>query len=120
MAERAYTVEYDGVKNKVVKWTGLLNGDVGTWYPFAGRYPDKTMHVYGTIGTGGHVKVEGTNEVATPTSAVLLCDATEDVIDISSLPDLKVVLPNTQMVRPHVTAGDGTTSVTVMMELKAS
>jgi hypothetical protein len=118
MPDVAYTVEYDGVKNKVIKWV-LTNGQAGAWYPFAGRYPDKTMHVFGTAGSGLHVKPYGTNEaVAAPTSEAQLEDATEDLIDITAVPAVVVVLPNTHQIRPKV-AGDGTTAITVMMELKA-
>ena len=118
MAERAYSVEYDGVYHKVIKWTGLGNGDTGAPYPFAGRYPDKTMHVYGTAGTGLHVKAYGSNEVGTPANGAQLRDATEDLIDVASVPDAVVVLPNTHQIWPSV-AGDGSTSITVLMELKA-
>jgi len=118
MSEIAYTVEYDGLMNKVIKWTGLGNGDTGKPYPFADRYPDKTMHVYGTAGAGLHVKAYGSNEVGTPSNGAQLRDATEDLIDITTIPDIVVVLPNTHQVWPDV-AGDGTTAITVLMELKA-
>jgi len=118
MAERAYSVDYDGVNHKVIKWTGLLNGDTGQWYPHAGRYPDKTMHVFGTAGAGLHVKPFGSNESGTPSNRAQLRDATEDLIDITTIPDAVVVLPNTRQIQPDV-AGDGTTAITVLLELKA-
>jgi hypothetical protein len=122
MAERAYTIEVDKVHRKVIKWTGLLNGDTGQWFPYAGYYPDKSMHVFGTAGAGLHVKPYGTNEgydpLTPPSQAVQLKDATEDLIDITSVPDIAVILPNTEQVRVGV-AGDGTTNITVIMEMKS-
>jgi hypothetical protein len=118
MATRAYTVISDGARNKIVQWTGLGNGDDGQWISFAGRYPDKTMHVYGTPGTGLHVKPYGSNEVGVPANAAQLQDATEDLIDITSVPAIVVILQNTHQFRPVVT-GDGSTSITVLLELRA-
>ena len=43
MAVRSYTVIKDNVRMKVVKWTGLLNGDTGQPYEFSGKYPDKSV-----------------------------------------------------------------------------
>jgi hypothetical protein len=118
MAEKPYTVLVDKFRNKVVKWENMTNGDTGEWYPNAGHYPDKTAHAFGTNGTGLHVYIQGTNEPANANNAVNLVDATEDAINITALPDIKVVLPNTVMVRPAV-AGDANTNVTVIMEMLA-
>lgn len=116
MAERAYSVLVDKVNRKVIKWTGLGNGDTGQWYPYAGHYPDKTMHVYGTAGAGLHVKPFGSNEIGAPAAGAQLYDATEELIDITTVPIVKTVLPNTNQIRPEVT-GDGTTSITVLLEM---
>jgi len=119
MAERAYSILVDKAKRKVIRWTGLQNGDTGAWLPWAGHYPDKTVHAYGTAGAGLSLKMEGSNEIGTPTAAVDLVDATEDVINIQTLPGVSVVLPNTNQIRPNIEGGDGTTAVTVLLELNA-
>ncbi len=110
MATRTYTVDYDSVNCKVIKWTGLLNGDDGSPYILAGKYADKNVMVIGTFGTGGSLAVEGTNE-KTATTWLALNDQAGATIAIT-VAKVKQVLENTLQLRPHVTAGDGTTSLT--------
>src|SRR5215510_4495446 len=68
MALRSFT-EFIPVRNnlgnsnavRVVKWTGLLNGDTGAPYVCPeGCF--KTVHVYGTPGATPHILIQGSNE----------------------------------------------------------
>jgi hypothetical protein len=114
MATVAYTVLYESVNCKIIKWTGLTttNND-GAPYILAGKYADKNAQVLGTFGVGGSVAVEGTNQI-TSADWVALNDPAQAVIAITAA-KVKQILENTLQIRPHVTAGDGTTSLTCLI-----
>lgn len=100
----------------LVTWGPLANGDVGDPVQMP-EFADKSVQVTGTFGTGGSVAVEGDNEPYTSYTAanfVALRDPSSTTIAITAA-GAKAVLENTVLVRPHVTAGDGTTSLTVRM-----
>jgi len=93
-----------------VTWTGLLNGDVGDDVDL-GMFPDKSVQVEGTFGTGGTISVEGSND---GTNRRILNDSRGEGNPLTlTAADVRVVLENTKQVRPNVTAGDGTTSLSV-------
>lgn len=135
MATRAFTVfmPMDARGNNIigaigVKWTGLLNGDTGSPYPCPHR-SEKVVQVYGTFGTGGNCRIEGSNDQAydtegngagspAPTYAPL-SDPQANQLDFAAA-KLEKVLENPLAVRPSVTAGDGTTSLTVVMIISSS
>jgi hypothetical protein len=64
MAEIAPTVDpvfSDGLLTViVVTWLGLKNGDTGAPYALPG-WADRNVQADGTFGTGGHLKLEGSN-----------------------------------------------------------
>lgn len=92
------------------KWTPMLTTDVGT-PETCGRLSDRSVQVIGTLGAGGSVNIQGSNDGSTwatlndPASVPL---ATMGV-------GIKEILENTQFVRPVVVGGDGTTSITVIL-----
>lgn len=94
-----------------IVWTPMANGDVGreVHYP---KHNDKSVHVSGTFGTGGSVAVEGSNNGAVSFAALRSPDSNTIAITAEAI---KAVLENTDFTRPHVTAGDGTTALTVSM-----
>jgi hypothetical protein len=93
-------------------WAGLLNGDNGSPATLDG-WDLVSFQVAGTIGTGGSVQIEASNE-ATPVNWGLVGAAVAAA---------GVVLPADDVVarnfRPRVTAGDGTTSLTVIAAFRA-
>ena len=96
-----------------VTWGPMQNGDVGAPVQFAG-YADKSFQATGTAGTGGSISCEGSNDGAN--FAVLTVPAgTAATLTSSTLPGIMAITEATIQVRPHVTAGDGTTSLTVTM-----
>jgi hypothetical protein len=103
--ERAQFVGWD------VAWAGLANGDVGAPVSFAG-FADRSFQVTGTFGAGGSVACEGSNNGAANYFA--LTDPSQTVIAITAAGG-KTVTEATIQTRPHVTAGDGTTALTVTM-----
>lgn len=107
------TVSKDGAVFQA-SWTGLLNGDDGAWISFA-EWSAKTFHVFGTFGAGGTVVIEGSNDITSPPTnantitnwqATPLSTTTAGFLTARDMPI---------WVRPRVTAGDGTTSVTVTL-----
>lgn len=80
-------------------------GDGWEW-PFGA---DKCVQVVGTFGSGGTVKVEGTND---GTNWVVLTDPQGNALSFTAA-GIEAITENPWKIRPHVTAGDGTTSLTV-------
>lgn len=120
MAIRTPTVEYlvDGNPNIVrVTWTGLLNGDTGAPVEIP-EFPDRTAQVYGTFGAGGSVNMEGSNDKTTeaPTYALLTDPQGNNFTKTGAA--LEVFEEVTLLMRPNVTAGDGTTSLTVRVVVR--
>ena len=121
MAVRAYSIlqpvageDYpDGVR--VIQWTGLLNTDTGAPYKLPHR-PIITVQATGTFGAGGTVTMEGTTDSgASPSfSSMKEADGTAGTLQTGA-EALKQLLENVYQIRPNVTAGDGTTSLTVTM-----
>ena len=113
-SENYYPVQY-------LTWAALANGDTGEPYQSA-KLSDKTVQVFGTFGTGGSLKIEGSNDprvISAPSSAVWvdLTDTTETTIVFSAAGGAQI-LQNYRWIRPSVTAGDGTTSLTAIVSAK--
>lgn len=107
--------EYRGVENSrgrgtVVSWAGLKNGEAGAPAVVA-RHRDRSVQVTGTFGTGGNVRIEGSNDGGQNWAA--LHDPSGTVLNITSGAEIPAVLEATEMIRPRITAGDGSTSVSV-------
>lgn len=102
------------------KWTPLLNGDDGgVAGPTQGApsLPDKTAHVFGTAGAGFSIDIEGSND---NTNWVKLTDPQGGLLTFTAVDKISVVQENPLYIRPKVTAGDGTTSVTVIISARTS
>lgn len=113
MATRTPLLTYypNGAQNTVlVVWSGLLNGDTGVPVELP-EFPDKSFQVGGTVGVGGSVTLEGSNDGAT---YIALTDPQGNAITKTAAA-LEVAEESTRYTRPNVTAGDGTTSMTVTM-----
>lgn len=99
---------YIGDRYQVYTWAGLANGDVGTWVR-AEALIDAVVQVKGTFGSGGTVVLQGSLDGSTP---VALTDPLGNALSFTAA-GLKAVLENVAWVRPSVTAGDGSTDLTV-------
>lgn len=91
------------------QWTGLLNGDDGAPVDL-NDYTDRSVQVQGTIGVGGNCRIEGSND---GTNYVVLTDPQGTALNITAAGVIEQVLEVTRYIRPRITAGDGTTSLTV-------
>lgn len=102
---------------RVVVWGPMANTDVGLPVKMPGK-SDRSVQVYGTFGAGGNLRIEGTNELAqAPANYATLTDPQGNALDFTAA-KIEQLLEITYQVRPRVTAGDGTTSLTVTMLIK--
>jgi hypothetical protein len=119
MAERGAL--YETLPNGValVTWTGLLNGDNGS----AVEVPwmaDKCVHVYGTMGAAGSVSIKGTNKSPIVVGTDPILTNPQGNVITFTVAGMRQVLENPRYFYPHVTAGDGTTNLTVSVACKPS
>lgn len=94
----------------VILWTGLLNGDNGSPLEMPGS-ADRSVQVSGTFGSGGNLRIEGSNDGS---NFVVLSDPQGNALDITSA-SIKMVMEVTRYIRPRVTSGNGSTDLTVTM-----
>lgn len=119
MATRTAAIEvpkYHNDRVHIVSWVGLLNGDDGSPIAMAGS-PDRSVQVLGTFGTGGTIVFEGSNDGGT--TYFTLTDPQGNAISKTAAAGEQVV-ELTGLVRPRVTAGDGTTNLKCYLLLKLS
>jgi hypothetical protein len=114
MATRNPTIVQPGGQNvdhaTLVTWSGLLNGDDGAPVNLS-DFPDRTIQILGTFGTGGSVSFEGSNNGI---DYLVLTDPQGNAITKTATA-MEFVTETPLWVRPRVTAGDGSTSLTVIM-----
>lgn len=116
MATKTPTVEnaVDG-DNSVVRitWANMANGDDGAPVRLS-QYADRSVQVVGTFGAGGSARWEGSNDEA---NYATLTDPQGNALDFTAA-KVEAVTEITVLARPRVTAGDGTTSLTVIALLR--
>ena len=115
MALINYTQDFPITGNSAfmrIIWPNMANGDTGEPFTLA-DYCDRSAQVEGTFGAGGIVVIEGNNET-TATNWRTLNDPYSNAISITTA-KIEAVSELVVAIRPKVTAGDGTTSVTVSM-----
>lgn len=94
----------------LVTWSGMVNGDDGQ--PFIlPQYADRSVQVEGTFGAGGTVVVQGTIDNSNWRT---LNDPYSNAISMT-VPKIEAISELVNGIRPIVTAGDGTTNITVSM-----
>lgn len=92
----------------LVTWTGLLNGDDGAPVQWV-DYADRCVQAIGTFGAGGSITMQGSND---GTNWATMADPQGNNLTFTAA-KLEQVLELPRYVRPIVTAGDGTTNLTV-------
>jgi hypothetical protein len=97
------------------KWLAMALADTGqpVYLPVDA---DKSIQVVGTLGAAGACTIEGSNMDGTPTYAALN-NPQGTALTFTAL-GIKEILENTYLVRPNITAGDGTTNLNVYMVVK--
>jgi hypothetical protein len=116
MATASYEVLVDNVNLKVIQWTLTDANPGGQPFVVGGHFPDKSIQVFGTFGSGGTVKLQGTNEPDTPSNWDNLDDPQGSEISLAAA-GIEEVLQNTLQIRPYLSAGTGVT-LTVLVCLK--
>src|SRR3990170_6811827 len=91
-------------------WTGLANGETGLVVDYP-EWADRNIQVYGTFGAGGSIKIEGSNNNSTWAT---LTDMS-GVALVFTAAGIRMVQENVMFVRPVITAGDGTTSLNIVI-----
>jgi len=112
------TIPYDRVgEGASITWgpltfSGTDYGEMVSMQDFA----DRSVQVLGTLGVGGSVRIEGSNKDApvagTSADWAVLTDPQGNALDINAL-KIEAITEMVKWIRPRVTAGDGTTSLTV-------
>jgi hypothetical protein len=107
VAEVDHPFKANGVR--VFKWASLTETN-NTGEPIPAAYlADKSVHVRGTWGTGGHAAIQGSNEAdVAPASAnyTILADPQGNSIDLTA-DKIEQILENPYWIRPAITAGTG-------------
>jgi hypothetical protein len=98
--------DLDGVR--VRRWSSMALNDDGQPIILT-RFNDRTIHVSGTFGTGGLVVLEGSNDGV---EYLAMRDVFNNVISANTA-KLITLTEVPVYVRPRVSAGDGTTSITL-------
>lgn len=99
----------------LVTWQGLLNGDDGAPYE-APPLADRALQVSGVFGAGGTLVLEGTIDGV---NWAVLNDPQGNTLSITTA-KIEQIMELVVSVRPRVSAGDGTTTLTVSMLLKGA
>lgn len=94
----------------VLTWSNMANGDSGQPVEMPGS-ADRTIQVTGTFGSGGNLKLEGSND---GTNYSVLTDPQGNDLDITTA-KIETITEITRYMRPRVSAGNGATSLTVSM-----
>lgn len=98
---------YDG-SSVMYSWLNMANGDDGE--PIDGaEWGDRAVQVVGTFGAGGTIVWEGSND---GTNYVTLKDSFNAATSFTGAA-IATVIDVPRYCRPRVTAGDGTTSLSV-------
>jgi hypothetical protein len=115
MATRAlvpvqYPVDRQVGRSRGGSWSGLLNGDDGGALSLP-NFTDRTVQIFGTFGTGGTISIQGSLD---GTNWVILTDPQGNAITKTAAA-IESISEATPYIRPIVTAGDGTTSLSVLL-----
>lgn len=102
---------YDLSNVQQATWTPLLNGNVGDAFGYE-QWVDRSMTIYGTFGSGGSCAIEGSPDGTN--WFVLSNPSTGAALNITAAGAYQV-MEMTRFIRPNVTAGDGTTSLTAVL-----
>jgi hypothetical protein len=94
----------------VFAWTGLDLDDSGIQIECV-DYVDRTVAITGTFGVGGSVTLQGSNDGS---NWFALTDMQANAITKTAA-GMELVMEAPLYIRPLVTAGDGTTSLTVTL-----
>lgn len=115
MATVNYTLGTDiNVALQKATWSNMANGDVGQAL-HASEFSDRSVQVKGTFGTGGTMQLKGSNDGGTTWNVLRDPFGTNVSASGGNLIQLTELA---EYVRPEIVAGDGTTSITVIVYMR--
>lgn len=115
MTVKSHSAVWSARGVKVATWPSLANADSGT--PVSDvTLPLKTCSVTGTFGAGGSISFEGSNDGGV--NYFVLKDWNGSAITFTAA-GVKTILDNPTLIRPRVTAGDGTTALVPILQSAA-
>lgn len=88
----------------------MTNGRTGAPFEFS-QWANRSVQVFGTFGAGGTLRWEGSNDGV---NYSVLTDPQGNNLDFTAA-KIEAVTETTWWVRPRVTGGDGTTTLTVIL-----
>lgn len=98
------------VAGYAIKWGPMANGDIGVSVDMLG-FADRSIQVEGVFGAGGNAEIQGSNDTLTFRP---LHDPIGVLLDVTAATDkIRHIMEITRLLRPVITAGDGTTALTV-------
>jgi hypothetical protein len=109
-----WTTPVGGVSRAVFTPMTFSGTDVTADVLFAPEFSSKEVQVFGTFGAGGSVTVEGSLDGGTTWAT--LADVQGNALTFTAA-RLEKIQETTARLRARVTAGDGTTSLTVVFVL---
>lgn len=99
----------------IATWHAVPNGETGEAVELA-NFADRSVQVTGVFGAGGNVRIEGSlNGV----DYAPLTDPQGNILDINA-GKIEAITELVRYIRPRVTAGDASTSLTVTLLLKGA
>lgn len=98
-----------------VKWVALTTTNNDGSAVGLADFQDRTVQVYGTFGAGGSVTIQGSNDDGVTWAT--LTDPLGNNLTFTSA-GMKQITELPQYLRPYVTAGDGTTSLSVYLHMR--
>jgi hypothetical protein len=115
IAPSIQNISDEGIGNassRVITWANLTQAgsDVGGEVSWVG-FPDRAVQVAGTFGVGGAVVIEGSIDGS---NYAPLTDPQGNALSFTAA-KIEAISELVRFIRPRVTAGDGTTSLTVSL-----
>lgn len=118
-------IDYEVIEDKrgltAIRWPAMANGDTGKPYA-CHRQVNRCIQAGGTWGSGGTVTVKGSNGVGTLVSGSTQFDVLEDTqgtdLTLTTSNRLEEIKESCIYIRPEVTAGDGDTSLEVILVIQ--
>lgn len=98
-----------------VKWLALTTTNTDGGAVSMQDYQDRTVQITGTFGTGGSVTIQGSNDGGTTWAT--LTDPLGNNLTFTAA-GMKQITELPALLRPLVTAGDGTTSLNVYLHMR--
>lgn len=97
-----------------VKWLDVANGNQGQAVALS-MFQDRTVQVLGTFGAGGSISIQGSNDDGTTWAT--LTDPLGNALTFTAA-GMKQITELPHLLRPSVTAGDGTTAIDVWLHAR--